>query len=151
MRTGDAQNVLRGLELLQIAGTARDAAGKRHADPTAARRGRRSPGLSARTSSTSPSEYWDAIDDYLTARHVHHDRSVDVAAAVVRRKHDELALDRHRQRFHLPFPAWRQMSRSREFLGKARRETPISRLVIFADDPDIVRLEIAPRRAMIPS
>src|SRR5262249_11500311 len=101
--------------------------------------------------SSLSSEERNEIDDHLSARHVDHDRSVDVAAPVPRRKHDELALDGDWQRFHSLFPARRQVSCSGEFLSEARWEIPRARLVVLADDPDVMRREIAGRRVVVAS
>src|SRR5262249_61745754 len=76
---------------------------------------------------------------------------VDVAAPVPRRKHDELALDGDWQRFHSLFPARRQVSCSGEFLSEARWEIPRARLVVLADDPDVMRPGIAGRRVGVRS
>src|SRR5262245_18132156 len=88
-----------------------------------------------------PPEQWNTIDDHLSARHVHEDRTVHVAAPVPCRKHDVLTLDGHRQRFHFLFPARRQVSRASELLGEALGKIPIAWLVVPTDDPDIMRLE----------
>src|SRR5215468_8163310 len=101
--------------------------------------------------SSLPSEKRNEIDDHLSARPVHHDRSVDVAAPVPRRKHDELTLDGDGRRLHFLLPARRQVSRPNEFFGEAGWEISIARLVVLADDPDVMRLEIARRRVMVAS
>src|SRR5204863_55091 len=82
------------------------------------------------------------------ARRVHDDRAVDVATTILWRKHDEAAFDGDGQRLHLLLPPGRQMAGSRVLLREPGRQRAIPRLVVLANDPDVLLAEVAARVAV---
>src|SRR5262245_53135823 len=89
------------------------------------------------------------VDHHARVRRIHHDCPINVAPPVSARKHDELALDRNWQRFHLLFPSRGQMPCSVEFLGDARRQAPIPGRIVLADNANVLTPEIAGPRVMV--
>ena len=95
------------------------------------------------------SEQRSDIDHHLRARQVNDRLAVDDAAPVIARKRDQLPLDNNGQRFDPSFPAGWEVTRPSELLRKARRQPLIAWRVIFTDDADICRREVAGAASVI--